>query len=349
MEVTEETDPASWDQLIRQLGGHPLQSSAWGTLKSRFGWRAVRLATADRSAAAQLLVRPLAGLAIAYIPRGPVTSGQADTDDALLAAIEQRARRHRAAFVRIEPHASDESAAAPPLDALLRARRYRSSARTIQPRASLVLDLTPPPAELWASFSKGHRADARRAEREGVSVRVGTDADVAQMQRLLEATQQRKAFGIHSLAYHRELLRLFGDDARLLIAEHESAAVAATIALAWGAHGIYLVAGSSRAGLEHRAGHLLQWHAIQWARERGARSYDLWGIPDARARLEQEANAAEAERRLLDEQARLDPLDGVYRFKKGWGASAVRFLPAYDRVHFPPAYWLWQRRRGGEA
>ena len=41
-----------------------------------------------------------------------------------------------------------------------------------------------------------------------------------------------------------------------------------------------------------------------------------------------------------------DPLDGVYRFKKGWGGQVVRTVPAFDRVFIRPAYWFWQWRRG---
>lgn len=209
------------------------------------------------------------------------------------------------------------------------------------------MDLTPDADALWASFSKGHRADVRRAEREGVTVRAGGADDAATLHGLLVETQQRKSFGIHTAAYYRSLLDVFGESARLFVGEHGGAPVAAILALAWGGHGVYLVAGSNGSGLRHRAGHLLQWAAIRWARERGARTYDLWGIPDARARLELDPPADPGARRALEEEAARDPLDGVFRYKKGWGATAVRSVPAFDRVWFPPAYWLWRRRRSG--
>lgn len=349
MEVTEETDPRAWDELVRRIGGHPLQTWPWGALKERFGWRAVRVASADRLAAAQVLFRPLAGLSVA-----------ADALDkrviSVVAAREGRATRHvrharraRAAFVRFEPDVQAGTAQAQRLEALLERHGYRAAGRTLQPRATLVLDLDASPDELFARFSKGHRADVRRAEREGVTVRPGTDDDAEVLHELLRATQQRKAFGIHSAGYYRAVLRAFGERARLLVAEHDGAAVAAALVLASAEDGIYLAAGSDSAGLAHRAGHLVQWHAIRWVRERGARRYDLWGIAEARAELELDADDDPARRAKLEKQARSDPLDGVYRFKKGWAARAVRFVPAYDRVRFRPAYWLWRRRRGAEA
>ena len=57
--------------------------------------------------------------------------------------------------------------------------------------------------------------------------------------------------------------------------------------------------------------------------------------------------ADETARVALEEQAKRDPLYGVFRFKKGFGSHVARYLPAYDRVYMPPLYALWQRRFGG--
>ena len=50
--------------------------------------------------------------------------------------------------------------------------------RTLQPRSTIRLDLTRGEDELLAGFSKGHRADIKRAERDGVTIRVGSVADI---------------------------------------------------------------------------------------------------------------------------------------------------------------------------
>src|SRR5262245_35454866 len=57
---------------------HPLQSPAWGALKSGFGWSARFLAVAGPHgllAGALLLIRRRAGLSVVYVPRGPLLSG----------------------------------------------------------------------------------------------------------------------------------------------------------------------------------------------------------------------------------------------------------------------------------
>jgi lipid II:glycine glycyltransferase (peptidoglycan interpeptide bridge formation enzyme) len=94
--------------------------------------------------------------------------------------------------------------------------------------------------------------------------------------------------------------------------------------------GLYLYGGSTDVGLKSGANHALQWQAIQWARASGCRLYDFWGVPDQFGLAAQASD--EAERELLEERAKSDPLYGVFRFKKGFGGQVVRYLPAYDRV-----------------
>jgi lipid II:glycine glycyltransferase (peptidoglycan interpeptide bridge formation enzyme) len=86
--------------------------------------------------------------------------------------------------------------------------------------------------------------------------------------------------------------------------------------------------------------HLLQWHAIQWARARGCTAYDFWGIPDE---IGQDPSAAS------QAHERSDGLWGVYRFKEGFSGEVVRYLGAYDCVYSSLLYalgtrvWPWAR------
>ncbi len=349
--VIEHADPAQWDELVAGLGGQPFQAWAWGALKEKFGWQPIRLSAADGKSAAQVLLRPFRGLSVAYVPRGPVIGSAGKIDRALLDEIVRIARSRRAAFLRFEPDLLQTDSQAPDLDAFLRPLGFRTAERTLGQRSSIRLDLAPEPDALFAAFSKGHRADIKRAQREGVTVTFGKDeTQLDWLHRMLVATTERKTFDYHTASYYRTLWRMFGDSARLFLAEHEGRIVAASLILAWGGTGLYLFAGSNREGLDTRAGHLLQWHAIQWARERGARTWDLWGIADARGQMEMLALRGMAEgapeMARLEAEAKLDPKDGLLRFKKGWGGHVVRSVPAYDKVFIPPAYWLWARRRG---
>ena len=341
--------PAAWDELAAGLGAQHLQAWAWGELKHHFGWQPVRLASAQRGAAAQVLYRRIAGLAAAYVPHGPVYDGQR-LDDRFLDELVRDARARRAAFLRFEPAIAVNDSRAPVLDAQLRAAGFRATTRTLQLRASVAVDIDRPVDELFRDFSKGHRADVKRGERNGVVIRDGTADDFELLERMLLATQERKTFTYHSADYYRTLWQCFGEAAKLFIAQHDGLDVAAALVVGWRNFGSYLVAGSTSEALELRAIHVLQWHAIGWARERGVRTWDLGGMADARGAYELAVAAGGYSNPELEDMRRAaeaDPLDGVYRFKKGWGGHVVRTLPAYDRVFIPPAYWFWLRRLSG--
>ncbi len=340
-----EPDSETWDAFVRQHPfGHALQSSAWGALKSEFGWssRVVGVAGPDGlRAGALLLIRRRVGLSLVYTPRGPLLSGEPEVDRALFAAIERIARAVRAVFVRIEPNVLEDMGIATQLHRDLQLAHFQPTV-PIQPRSSIHLDLGPEPERLLALMSKGHRADIRRAAREGVVVQSGvSELQFQTFYAILEQTSRRNQFGIHSSAYYQEVLQRFGDAAQIWLAERDGAAEATALTLAWGNTALYLYSGSTEAGLRSGAQHAIQWEVIQWAQQRGCLCYDFWGVPDTFGIAAQEPDVAERAR--LEEQAKSDGLYGVYRFKKGFGGRVVRYLPAYDRVLMPPLYALWRK------
>lgn len=342
-------EPTAWQAFVdAHPQGHLLQGAAWGDLKARFGWHMRRLALCDSAgvllAGAQLLVRRRYGLSVVYVPRGPLLSGAAAIDHALLTAITRVARQARAVLVRLEPNYLETHPQADMLHSWLLLQGARPAA-TIQPRSSVHVDLRRSEDAIFAAFSKGHRADIRRAERQGVQVRVGGAADLAAFHAIMAATGVRAAFGVHSAEYYQSVWALHGPRARLLLAELDGTPIAAQLVCADAQNGAYLYSGALDAGLRNGANHLLSWHAIRWARDQGCHTYDLWGIPDAFGL----AAAAEtpAEREALEAAAQSDPLIGVYRFKKGFGGSVVRYLPAYDLPLIPPLYHLAVRRIDG--
>lgn len=351
-----EPAPEAWDAFV---AAHPqgslLQQSAWGALKAGAGWRARRLAVTGPDgrllAGALLLLRSQYGLSVAYTPRGPLLAGDGAADRLLLQGLARVARRARAVFVRLEPNLVEADPGADTTHTWLLLQGLRP-APTIQPRSSIHVDLRPPEPQILAACSKGHRADIRRAERLGVSVRVGGEGDLAAFYAIMQATGARANFGIHDEAYYSAAWRLFRPRSRLLLAELGGRAVAAHLVFADQTRGLYLYSGADDEGLRAGANHLLEWHALCWARELGCAAYDLWGIPDALGRAAalptdhgDQAELAELAARL-EAEAQADPLIGVYRFKKGFGGKVVRYLPAYDQVLLAPLYQLALRRIG---
>jgi lipid II:glycine glycyltransferase (peptidoglycan interpeptide bridge formation enzyme) len=337
-------EPQQWDAFVaRHRHGHLLQASPWGALKASVGWHAVRRGVVDTAgqlvAGAQMLVRAAYGLAVSYVPRGPLWSGAAQADEALLKALLGAARRQRAIVLRLEPNLLEGDQQADSFHTWLQLQGLRP-VPPLQPQSSIHVDLSRSEADLLAACSKGHRADIRRAERNGVVMREGSGAaDLAAFFGMMETT-------IHSREYYANAQRLLYEatplgDSCLLLAEHAGATVAAFLVLAWGREAYYLYSGASDAGLKSGANHLLQWYALRWAQARGCALYDMWGVPD---QFGQMATAPAREQARLEEAAKADPLYGVYRFKKGFAGEVVRYLPAYDYPLLPWLYGLARRR-----
>ncbi len=331
-------DREEWNAALARLpGAHVLQTWEWGETKAQTGWAARRLLFLNEGspcAAASLLVRrvppALQGrlsrfpLAVAYVPRGPVLN-YADTSllDAVLARLEDEARRAGAIFVKIDPDVRADSEVGAMAQVVLRRRGWRPSAEQIQFRNTMVLDLTQGEDALLAAMKQKTRYNVRLAQRRGVRVRAGDEADLPAFYRLYVHTGKRDGFLVRPYAYYETVWVTFlrAGLAHLLLAEVEGEAVAGLILFRFGDTAWYFYGASADAHRERMPNYLLQWEAIRWARAQGCRRYDFWGAPDE-----------------LDEK---DPMWGVYRFKEGFGGEFVRGLGAWDLPISRPLYWLY--------
>ncbi len=335
---------ATWDRLAAaHPQAHILQLSAWGALKSAFGWGSSRVALAEAdgtlAAGAQLLYRPLPFRlgTLAYIPKGPLAPAdwwaQPERMRPLWAAIHAEARRHGARWLKVEgPDAPPDPGAV--ITAGLEAAGFRPSPQTIQPVRTVVIDLAGSPDDILARMKQKTRYNIRLSAKKGVVVRRGTAADIPSFTAMMQITGERDDFGVHDPAYYERAFALFAPDDRaaLFIASYDGQDLAGVMAFALGGTAWYFYGASTNAERNRMPTYAVQWAAIQWAREQGCAQYDLWGVPDAD---EETLEAGFTERS--------DGLWGVYRTKRGWGGKVVRRLPAWDYVYSPPIYALYQR------
>lgn len=307
---------ASVHRWNRFAAAHPdanlLQAGAWGDLKARYGWRAVRLAVGDADAprgGVQVLIRtrrisplgPSAGLA--YVPRGPLAGSDADTEALIETSIEE-ARRRGASLLRIEPALASHAA-------ILEALGFRRTNAFVQIPRTAIVDLQADDATLLASFKPKMRYNIRLAARRGVCIENDTsESAFDEFYELTRATALRQGFAVHAASYYRDVARTFGDDAALLVARYQGRALAALMAVAFGPVAVYLYGASSDAERGRMAPHAVQWAAMQWARARGCRHYDLWG--------------------MADPNDPSDPMAGVHRFKLGFNPRLVEYPGTYD-------------------
>jgi lipid II:glycine glycyltransferase (peptidoglycan interpeptide bridge formation enzyme) len=275
-------------------------------------------------ALAQVLYRRRAGVSIGYLPRGPVMPGDdARAEAALWREIDRSARRRRAQTLIVET-----DRALP--DEALRRLRLSAGPEPIQPSRSVKVPLLDDES-LLAQMHAKTRYNVRMAKRRGVVSRVipATEEAVSTFYGLLRDTAARNQFEVHAVAYYREFLRLFGDDAVLIFAEVESKPVAAVVSAAFGDEAIYMYGASSTKDRAHGAAFLIQHDAMRWARSRGCGRYDMWGIPAQ----DPESSSSESGDRLASSQG--SDWRGIYEFKTRFGGEIVEYQPPLERRYHP--------------
>ncbi|MEI7554326.1 peptidoglycan bridge formation glycyltransferase FemA/FemB family protein [Candidatus Chlorohelix sp.] len=349
--LVDSTQRHLWDEFVAtHPAGHLLQCYAWGEFKKLHQWQPLRVAITEQGserilAGAQILFRQMAGLSVAYIPRGPVVDwSDKRLVNVLLELLRKAARRRRAIYLKIEPNLFDNVT----LDKYLTTElSFRPSSESVQPAATIRLDLLQTPAQLLERMKPKTRYNIRLAERRGVTCRLAdlsNPADFEAFYRLMEATGQRDSFGIHSANYYRDAWRIFqeaspeGGKGALWLAEFGGEIVAGVMVFVFGAESAYFYGASSNEHRREMPTYLLQWRAIQWAQQQGALWYDFWGIPE---NIGEDSD----EREELEQKNVRDGLWGVYRFKLGFGGEVVRYPGAYDLVYNRPMYLIWQRMR----
>jgi len=329
---------AQWESFVAaHPRAHILQQSAWGELKAAFGWGVARVALTGSSghiiAGAQLLFRalPFRLGTMAYLPMGPLISPAAASpqlESSLWSAIHTVARQHRAAFLKWEPGIFQPSEPAPVIPST-----FRHSPQTVQPPNTVLIDLTASEDDILARMNQGTRRKIRQSLKNDITYRPAAAADLPRFTGMMHTTGQRNDFGVHEPAYYQRAYDLFvpQGDAALILAEHESDPLAGIMVFAKGSTAWYLYGASSNTKRNLMGAYGVQWAAIQWAKQRGCATYDMWGIPDeAPATLEAQF------------ESRSDGLWGVYGFKRGWGGQVIRSLGAFDHVYNPLIYAAYQ-------
>lgn len=320
-------DEASWDAALHQASGDLLQSWRWGEFKRRHGWVVdrIRIDGSDGYALAQIMFRQRGPFSIAYIPRGPVISGDFADDGAFWTAIDSACAARRAVHVVIEPERPLPDVLISREHELTRGPQWFQTARTVK------VPLTDDDI-LLAQMRKDTRYNINYARRHGVTVeRVQADPErMAIFYRLLQETSRRGSFGIHTPAYYDDFMRIFGDQAVLLLAHANGEVTAGLIAARCGPEGRSMYSGTATNHRIRGDAALLRFEAMRWTRELGGTHYDMGGIAPAPFQAP------------LDEQSG-SGLDGVNRFKMGFGGEVVVYPQTLERRYRPALAWLIRR------
>jgi lipid II:glycine glycyltransferase (peptidoglycan interpeptide bridge formation enzyme) len=319
-----ESDRERWNAFVAASPvGHFFQSWEWGELQEGLGGRPQRLAVVSENLFAgcvQLLVFESESRTFTYVPRGPVADAADERLAGLLVdAALQVSAAEGANLVRIEPQWAFDAEH----ERLLKQRGFKPAQQHIMPPRTLLVDLAPPLDQIWSGFRSNTRNRIRLAQKRGVDIRVGGESDVATFVRLTEETNARHGLRLGRPDQYHLAARFFGarDAMRLFLARAGGVDLAGIFVFVWGTTATYLWGASSGSedARKLNPNQLLHWTAMQWARERGCTTYDLFGIPDY------DADVLEAEY--------ADQTGGwwnLYRFKRGFGGTVRRHLGTFD-------------------
>ncbi|WP_328908170.1 aminoacyltransferase [Streptomyces sp. NBC_00234] len=335
-----------------ELGPGFLQCPSWAQVKD--GWRSQLVGwgpepeSGGLSGAALVLLRQLPGTRkyFAYLPEGPVADWADPDIDGWLRPLLRHLRALGAFAVRIGPSpayrtwtaARLKSATGPgrrlsdvlasrvdPLGMAvaerLRARGWQRCGGEedgdAQPRHVFQVPLAGRgPDDLWSGLNQEWRRNVRRAEKAGVEVVVGGEADLPEFYRLLRITEERDGFRLgRSLEYYeRQYAALNAEEPgrmRLYLARHGGETLAAHTMVHVGRRVWYQTGASASHRREVRPSNLLQWRMLLDAHALGAEVYDMRGVPST-----------------------LDPDDrshGLLRWKLGTGGEVVQTLGEWER------------------
>jgi hypothetical protein len=313
--------PQSWDDDLKALDGHFLQSRVWAHFQEVLSRRVVWAQSQNWMWLATMRgQKGLKYLLCSYGPTAVDSESAMGAFESLLAA----AKALGCDFIRIEPQPGLEPA-----------RMRQMGARRIaevQPAHTQVVDLRQSQDQLRAEMASGHRNLINGTERRGISIRISTDGkDIDEFLEMLHETAHRAHASFYPDWYYRKLIEiLVPGSAMLYVAEAESQPVAMALFYDWRGTRYYAhAAAHQQLNRRLKASVSLVWQALLDAKSAGMQRFDLWGVAPS-----EDPNHAYA---------------GITKFKKAFGGQQIDYAGTWD-VPLKPmkyqAYSLYRKLRG---
>ena len=174
--------------------------------------------------------------------------------------------------------------------------------------------------EIFNNFHPKTRYNVRIAIKKGVIIKEGTKENLKDFYKIMVITGIRDGFIVRPLEYFERMYDCMGpENMKILIAYYKDKPISSTILINYGNKSSYLYGASSN---EHRnlmPNYLLQWEMIKIALKNKSVLYDLRGI-----------------------EGKADNSNGLYRFKKGFGADYIELIGEVNYAFKPLTYKLYR-------
>lgn len=302
-------DPLGWDEKVASLGGSFFQSYGWGETRRVAGWQPLHLvAKLDGRivGAAGILVKRKLGVAVCWIPGGPVGPTFA-LDDGF-----RRALAHELTTRFVYCRFSQLREAQPDEQLSLERQCWQRPSVAMSSGLTMRYILSGVEAERMKRASSNWRHNLKRSGRHGLRVEQWESPDASEMSLLYREMEGLKSLPIqHSEAELEAMLKNLGNSVvvyRCLDVDGRMLALRA--AGLCGTSGWDLLAAAGEAARKVYASHATLWALLAHCQKLGIEYYDMGGV---------------------------DPIGnkGVYDFKQGTGASLVECLGEWEWSAIP--------------
>ena len=239
--------------------------------------------------------------------------------DAVFDDIKAEGKRLKCVFVRLRPQLelSDQSLR------LMNAHGFKKAPMYLSVEYAGILNLEKSEEEILKGASQGFRRKLRKAEKNDLTVETSQDLEV--MSAFCDLEQKhaaRQGYVPFTKSFLTKQFEAFAknNEVVMYIGKKDGEILAMNFMIFYGNEASYHYGVSSDLGTKYSVAPLLHLKAMEEARRRGIKRYNLWGI----------VGTEETSHRFY----------GVSEFKRSFGCEELKYTPAHDFVINPVKYQL---------
>lgn len=333
-----EEDRERWNRFVSGCEmGSIFQSCEWSIEMERRGWTADFPAVEEdgeivAGAAVYSQKIPLLNRTVINIPNGPLwKDGKEDALGNLLDDLVKYAGSKKAIFIDCQAYLpcgprSDFTKKLTKINGEFLSRNFKKMAKT---DGTYLVDLRRDEEKIFENFSKNHRRDIRKGEREGVIIGSSNGSNARELSerfyRYYADTFRRKGLvPLHEEFFLKGLPNLVSAGrCMIFFAEYEKSIYNMAVISLLGIP-TYIWGASVKSSDVPPTGQLLQWEIIRWLKRNGYETYNLGGSPG-------------------DIPGKGHPNYWVWRFKKGFSGLYVDVLYRYTYVFNKSLYFFYRK------
>lgn len=252
------------------------------------------------------------------IAGGPILDwGNLELVEAVFQDMREQGKKENCVFVRVRPQLERSESSLK----LMQNLGSKPAPMYLSVEFAGVLDLNKSEEELLAGMRQRLRRALRKAAKNGITVEKSTNPeDIHEFYQIQMQTAGRHGFVAFSEDFFLKQFTALAKngEAVLYSAKYQGETLAQNFMIFYGNEASYHYGVSSELGTKLSGAPLLHLEAMRDARERGIKRYNFWGI--------------------VEEDEIHHRFYGVSCFKRGFGVTELKYVPAHDLVLKPGRY-----------